>query len=206
MFLLIVPHLSNAKEIALTFDDSPRHARGFFYGHERAKKLIESLKNSDVEQVAFFSVSKQIDTEGRARLLTYADAGHIIANHTHSHPNINAIPVKEYIKDFKIADKVLKDYSNFKKWFRFPYLREGKTIESRDGMRAALKDLGYFNAYITINNYDWYIETMFQREVKRPGFSLSKMKDFYVSVMMVICPHSYSQVNVSFLAHNSSHN
>ncbi|MCJ8273284.1 MAG: hypothetical protein MJK04_28275 [Psychrosphaera sp.] len=33
----------HAKEIAITFDDSPRSAKGYFDGPNRAKKLIQAL-------------------------------------------------------------------------------------------------------------------------------------------------------------------
>ena len=105
-----------------------------------------------IKQVAFFSVSNRLDKEGIERLKTYAHAGHIIANHTHSHPDINKLSFQEYKDDFLMADSFLSTYKNYKKWFRFPYLREGDTLEKRDGMRALLMEMGYINAYITLNN------------------------------------------------------
>ena len=175
----------NAKEIAITFDDSPRHATGLLSGPERAKKLIEVLKYYKVPKVTFFANSGKLDAEGIARMQAYNNAGHIIANHTHSHPDFNKLTLSEYSEDVLKADKQLRQFSQFKKYFRFPYLREGDTVEKRDGMRELLSQNGYTNAYITLNNYDWYIENIFQQalnEGKAIDFGL--MKDFYVSVLM----------------------
>lgn len=179
-----------AKEIALTFDDSPRFANGYFDGPTRAKKLIAQLKKHKTGPVVFFSVSGQMDEEGRSRLQSYANAGHIIANHTVSHPDFNKTSLKEYQAEFLRAHKELKHFKTFKKWFRFPYLREGNTKEKRDGMRELFNKSGYLNAYITINNYDWYIEGLFQRAVKKPNFNLERMRKFYVDVLMESVEHT----------------
>ena len=185
LFLSLVSPFSQSKEIAITFDDSPRKALGYFNGPDRAKKLVEELKNHNVEQVAFFSNTKGLNDEGIQRLKTYSDAGHIIANHTHSHPNFNDTSLEEFVQDFLLADSKLSQYKNFTKLFRFPYLREGDDEQKRDGMREALNEHGYTNAYITLNNYDWHIENMFQ-DALRNEFVLDfdLLRQFYVQVMM----------------------
>ena len=197
--------MSFGKEIAITFDDSPRAAQGYFDGPTRAKKLIKNLKDHDVNQVAFFSVSKRLDEEGVKRLTAYNDAGHIIANHTHSHPNINDLSLEEYKAEFLLADSLLNSFTNFRKWFRFPYLREGGTLEKRDGMRALLKQKGYTNAYITLNNYDWYIEVLFQREIKKgTKINMTALKKFYVDVLMESI-HYYDQMAIEQLDRSPKH-
>ena len=183
--LLLFSLICDSKEIAITFDDSPRKAVGYLSGPERAQKLIEELKTHDIGQVVFFSNSERLDTEGVKRLQAYSEAGHIIANHTHSHPDFNKVSLEEYVQDFLLADSKLRQFKNFKKLFRFPYLREGDSNEKRDGMREALRKFDYFNAYITLNNYDWHIEKMFQNAIKK-GISIDfdRMRRFYVQVMM----------------------
>ncbi|WP_223668674.1 polysaccharide deacetylase family protein [Kangiella shandongensis] len=185
ILLLLTVFLSEAKEIAITFDDSPRSASGYFDGPTRAKKLVAELKEHNVEQVAFFSVSKRLDAEGIERLNTYSEAGHIISNHTHSHPDFNQLSLQDYSKDFLLADVKLQQFNNFRKLFRFPYLREGNTAEKRDGMRKLLNKHGYKNAYITLNNYDWYIESLFQNAVKEGhDIDMEKMSQFYVQLLI----------------------
>ena len=195
----------HAKEIAITFDDSPRFASGFFDGQTRAQKLIKALKDHNIEQVAFFSVSKNLDEEGKKRLQRYADAGHIIANHTDTHPNINKLSPEVYQKDFLKAHQQLKQFNNFEKLFRFPYLREGNTALKRDGMRKTLKDAGYTNAYITVNNYDWYIEKLFQDAIKKNGkIDFDKMRHFYVQVLMEAIEY-YDQQAIKHLGRSPKH-
>ena len=89
IFLIFSTYTGYTKEIAITFDDSPRLAKGYFDGPTRSKILIGNLKKSGLKDVAFFSVSANLDDEGRKRLEEYSNAGHIIANHTHDHPDFN---------------------------------------------------------------------------------------------------------------------
>jgi len=182
--LLNIPN-GISKELAITFDDSPRAANGLLSGPERANKLVAVLAKHQVKQVAFFSVSKHLNSEGISRLNIYSDAGHLIANHSHDHPDFNTSSLTQYINNFLQADKQLKQFSTFTKMYRFPYLREGNTPEKRDGMRATLDKFGYKNAYITLNTYDWYIENLFQAALARgEEVNLERMKRFYVEVMM----------------------
>lgn len=194
---------TSAKEVTISFDDAPRKADGYFNGKQRAQTLIASLNRHNVK-AAFFAVSSKLDAEGAKRLQTYANAGHIIANHTHTHPNFNAVGLESYKKDFLLADTHLSKFNGFKKWFRFPYLREGDTRLKRDGMRALLQEKGYFNAYITLNNYDWYMEQLFQEAVEKPEFSMDKMRDFYVSTLMESIEY-YDQMAVKHLGRSPKH-
>lgn len=203
--IVLLSFCSQAKEIAITFDDAPRFARGYLDGPSRAKKLVENLSKANINQAAFFSVSKELNEEGRTRLEIYASAGHLIANHTHSHPDFNSTSFSEYQNDFIQADKRLSKIKHFIKWFRFPYLREGNDFGKRDGMRKTLKETGYINAYITINNYDWYIEDLFQKSLKEgKKIDFEKLKKFYVTVLIEAVEY-YDQMAVKLLGRSPKH-
>jgi peptidoglycan/xylan/chitin deacetylase (PgdA/CDA1 family) len=171
----------SAQEIALTFDDAPI-ADGLYYtGVVRTETLIAKLKNQNVPQVAFYCISSRADSVGRARLRRYTEAGHIIANHSHSHTRIQQLGAAGYIQDIFKADAILRELPGFKPWFRFPFLDEGRTIADRDAIRQALNERGYFNGYVTVDNYDWYFERLFQtalREKKRVDYE--KLKQLYL--------------------------
>ncbi len=185
LILLCLLNQAQAKQIALSFDDAPRAATGYLSGPERATKLLSALKDNDVEQTVFFAVSKNLDDEGRARLKRYSQAGHIIANHTHTHPDLNKVRLEEYIQNIEQADMALRPYLTFRKWLRFPYLREGDTDTKRDGVRDYLQQTGYFNAYITLNNYDWYIEKLFQDSITQGSkIDMPALQKLYVSTLI----------------------
>jgi len=54
------------KRIALSFDDVPRHAGGFFTPDQRTAELIDALKRAGVEQAGFFVTTGNLENpDGR---------------------------------------------------------------------------------------------------------------------------------------------
>ncbi|MGH7596434.1 MAG: polysaccharide deacetylase family protein, partial [bacterium] len=145
---LISARMLAAQEIALTFDDAPIVDGLYHTGVARTETLIAKLKNQNVPRVAFYCVSSRADSAGRARLRRYAEAGYIIANHSHTHTRIHQLGAAGYIQDIFKADAILRELPGFKPWFRFPFLDEGRTIADRDAIRKALSERRYFNGYV----------------------------------------------------------
>lgn len=163
--LLLCAQVASAatREIAITLDDAPRDNTAHFDGATRTAKLIETLKRADVAQIAFFCNSVRMDASGAARIKAYADAGHLIANHSHTHADLHKVGVQSFLAEIDTADQVLRGVANFRPWFRFPYLHEGKTVEVRDTLRSELKKRGLLSAYVTVDTYDWHMDSMFQQ-------------------------------------------
>jgi peptidoglycan/xylan/chitin deacetylase (PgdA/CDA1 family) len=147
---------------------------------ERTEILIQKLKDRNVP-AAFFCIGRDMDSLEWQRLNMYANAGHFIANHTFSHQSIRNLGVDGYIDDIRKADVTLKELPNYKYWFRYPYLDEGKDIDSRNRIRSALKEMGYVNGYVTVDNYDWYLEKLFQ-DALQAGKTVDyyKLKKIYI--------------------------
>jgi peptidoglycan/xylan/chitin deacetylase (PgdA/CDA1 family) len=158
----------SAQEIALTFDDAPTHNGPVFSGDERTDRILDHLKRQSVKQVAFFVITANAHELGKDRLMKYTDAGHLLANHTHSHQWIHLLGTARYNADVKKADSILRSMQGFAPWFRYPFLDEGKSKPVRDSIRLALKDLGLSNGYVTIDNYDWYLNSLL-RKAKQEG-------------------------------------
>ena len=168
------------QQVALTFDDAPKSDGALYTGLKRSEILIKKLGDYGVN-AAFFVNSKNMDDVGKLRVKMYGQAGHVIANHTHSHPRIDDIGVESYIEDIKLAHEKLKDIPGFKPWFRYPYLDEGKDEESRDLIRDALKGMGYINGYVTVDNYDYYLDYMYQQAMKEnKKINYNRLKDLYI--------------------------
>jgi peptidoglycan-N-acetylglucosamine deacetylase len=173
---------SFSQEIALTFDDAPTGDGAIFTGKQRASRLIETLKKHKVKQAAFFVITSQLNQEGIQRLKMYSDAGHLLANHSHSHNWINVMGTANYIRDIQKADSILKATTlPYQPWYRYPFLDEGQTKTSRDSIRAALAALSLTNAYITIDNYDWHINGAAAHAIKsNTRINYNKLKKFYL--------------------------
>jgi peptidoglycan-N-acetylglucosamine deacetylase len=164
--LLALPsHVFAQKRIALTFDDVPRAPGAFMSPDERTTRLIAALRSAKVRQAAFFlnpcMLSAPDRKGGDARIAAYVAAGHVIANHSCSHPNLATSTVPDYLADIDKAMIWLNGRTGVRPWFRFPYLAEGGADKAkRDAIRAALKARGLKNAYVTADGSDWHLEAL----------------------------------------------
>jgi peptidoglycan-N-acetylglucosamine deacetylase len=180
LLLLIAPEI-HAQEIAITFDDAPTHNSIVFSGEERTTRILDQLRKHNIDQVAFFVITANIDAQGLTRLRRYAEAGHLLANHTHTHEWMNSIGTSQYIQGIHRADSILKTLPNFAPWFRYPFLDEGKTISARDSVRTALQALQLSNGYVTIDNYDWYLNSLLREAAQaNKKIDLDKLKAAYI--------------------------
>jgi peptidoglycan/xylan/chitin deacetylase (PgdA/CDA1 family) len=173
---------SFSQEIAITFDDAPLGDGAIYTGMQRASKIIETLKKHEVKQVAFFVVTGQLNRDGLQRLKMYSDAGHLLANHSHSHNWIKVMGTANYIHDIHKADSILKSTKlSYQSWYRYPFLDEGPTRASRDSIRTALAALSLMNGYITIDNYDWHINGVVGKAIiSNIKINYDELKKFYL--------------------------
>ncbi|WP_243457125.1 polysaccharide deacetylase family protein [Parasphingorhabdus cellanae] len=178
------------KRIAISFDDIPRHAGGFFTSDERAIKLIAALAEAGVEQAGFFVTTGNLDKPdrkgGEERIRAYVAAGHVIANHTHTHPWLWKTDIADYVAEIDQAEKWLKGRDGYRPWFRFPYLDEGRRdLEKRYAIRQALTERGLSNGYVTVDNYDWHIDYLASQAAKAgKTMDMDALRDLYVETMV----------------------
>jgi peptidoglycan-N-acetylglucosamine deacetylase len=175
-----------SKRIALSFDDVPRGEGAYFTSDERTARLIAGLKEAGIEQAAFFVNPGRIAKRPGAeeRIAAYVAAGHVIANHTNTHPRLSDTSVEDYLSDLDAAADWLKGREGLRPWFRFPFLDEGRRDpEKRDAMRAALAERGLTNAYVTVDASDWFYEHELGLAV-RAGMQVNQeaMRGLYVEV------------------------
>jgi peptidoglycan/xylan/chitin deacetylase (PgdA/CDA1 family) len=202
-FFLICTQFLNAKEIALSFDDAPRPST-FLRVQQRCSRLIEALQSNSASAI-FFANSVRVTGEGKSRVERYADAGFLFGNHTHSHPDFNSTTASDFEHDFLQAHAEFESTAGFVKWFRFPFLREGDTREKRNRMRRTLKSYGYRNAYVTVNNYDWYMDVLFQRAAQeKRAVNMEALKKTYVQVLKDSV-HFYDKMAHAVLGRSPKH-
>lgn len=192
--------------VAITIDDAPKADGPHFTGAERADAIVDAYASTGAPPMAFFVTTKPLDTEeGRQRIQTYADAGHLIANHTRNHPWASSAGLEVEIAEIDAAEAALEGYPNRRPWFRFPYLDEGSTFELRDGIRAALSDRGLRNGYVTIDNYDWYLANKWQQaHDEGRSVDLDALKNAYIE-MLVDALDFYDQVAIDAFGETAPH-
>lgn len=149
------------KKIALSFDDSPRHVGGFLSPIERRKLIISSLRKGNIDQAAFFINPGRIADENRKNIEAYANAGHVLANHTADHMKLSDITADMFLADVDAAEAWLKVHRASRPWMRFPYLDEGGHDKvKRDAIRHGLAQRSLRNGYVTAGASDWYIDDL----------------------------------------------
>ena len=181
LILLVISLSASGQEIALTFDDAPTADGPLFSGDERTQRIVHTLKKHGVNEAAFFVLTGNIRETTQARLKAYSDAGHILANHSHRHLWMHQVGTKAYVKDLRTADSILRNIPGYMNWYRYPYLDEGRTVAARDSVRIALQVLNLKNGYVTVDNYDWYLNNLLKKakEANRK-INMKALRDVYV--------------------------
>lgn len=178
------------KRIAFTFDDAPRSRGAFLTPDERTRRLIAGLKTAGVRQAAFFvnpgNLALPDGAGGEARLAAYVAAGHVIANHSFSHPHLSTLTASAYLGDIDRAEAWLKGRRGYRAWFRYPFLDEGGTDRTkRDAVRGGLHARGLSNGYVTADGSDWQLEAMTQAAAAAgKPMDMAGLKQLYVAMMM----------------------
>ncbi|MGC6399717.1 polysaccharide deacetylase family protein [Sphingomonas sp. FW199] len=207
---LAAPVAAQDKRIALTFDDAPRDRGAFLTPDERTARLIDGLKRAGVEQAAFFVnpgfLSRPDGQGGEARLAAYVAAGHVLANHSFSHPALTDLTAEQYLADIDRAEAWLSKQPGHRPWFRFPFLNEGRADKARrDAVRAGLRQRGLTNGYVTADASDWNLEGM-TIAAKRAGKSMDMdgLRDLYVR-MHVDAAEAYDRIARTALGRSPAH-
>ena len=173
-----------SKRIALSFDDAPRGPGAFLDAAIRPQMLTAALTRAGVKQAVFFTNPARIDAsnDAAAQLRGYAAAGHVLANHTATHPVLSDVSADRFLADVDAAEAWLKPEQGYRPWFRFPQLDEGgKDVTKRDAVRAGLRARGLRNGYVTADGWDWYLESLTIR-AKKSGRRIDQnaLRDLYV--------------------------
>jgi peptidoglycan/xylan/chitin deacetylase (PgdA/CDA1 family) len=152
----LAPLAASAQIIGLTFDDGldpsrERRAAGW------NARILRTLEKQHLHAMVFPSLG-HIGSAGMPLIERWAAAGHGVGNHTATHRSLASadVSLQDFIADVQRADEALRVLPTFVPMLRFPYLKEGDTLDKRDGMRAWMSEHGYRSAPVSIDTSDWY--------------------------------------------------
>jgi len=173
-------------QFSITMDDFHWQNPVKLASSERNEAILSSLHSHSIK-AALFVIGRNIEApEGKQLLSAWDKAGHMIGNHTYSHRNYNApvTVVAEYQQDVLRTEALLKDFPRFRKYFRFPMLKEGDTAAKRDAMRSFLAQHGYRTGHVTIDNSDWLIDSRLTARLKKDAAAdVKPYRDYYMEHM-----------------------
>jgi peptidoglycan/xylan/chitin deacetylase (PgdA/CDA1 family) len=144
-------------KIAISFDDAPTADTSSFSGAQRTDMICSALEAKNV-QATFYVNSKNLrnDVE-EERIRQYDKSGHFIANHGHGHLDAKKISFDRFVLDFLAADKLLRNFQNFRSWYRFPYLKLPENIEQ---VVEFLQEQKYQLGSLSVLTQDWRLQQM----------------------------------------------
>ncbi len=193
------------KEIAFTFDDAPAEDTVNFKSVDRTKLLVKKLKSLKMPKVMVFSNPCKSES-AIYQMSLYVEAGHLIGNHSCSHPRLDDVGSALYIKDIEKGDKELATVIKGQKFFRFPYLNEGyKQDSARDDVRAWLKANNYRNGMVSADNDDYIFSfKMAQAQGQGKKINHKKLKAMFVN-HVVGGAEFYNEAAVKYLGRSPKH-
>ena len=172
-----------APQFSITMDDFHWQNAVKLTAAERNRAILETLRTHSIKAAMFVIGGNIEEEEGKQLLSAWDQAGHLIGNHTYSHRNFNAptTDVNAYGEDILRAEALLKEFPQFRRYFRFPMLKEGDTTAKRDAMRAFLSQHGYRVGHVTIDNSDWLIDQRLTARVKEnPAANVKPYRGYYL--------------------------
>lgn len=170
-------------KVAFTFDDGSTSDMPNYRLEEWNQLILDNLEKHKVKAVLFAAGSFLQGAKGDYILSSWNNAGHKIGNHTFTHPNLNSneISLEKFEGELLKNDSLIRQYSNYYPFFRFPYLKEGNTVEKRDGFRKFLRANGYNIGHVTIDASDWYVNSRLIKRLRDdPDADISGFKQFYI--------------------------
>jgi peptidoglycan/xylan/chitin deacetylase (PgdA/CDA1 family) len=172
-----------ARNVAITMDDLDLNANDTprLSLDQRNAAILDALSRARIKAAIFVCGMRVDSLVGRQHVLSWGTAGHTVANHSYSHTYFPGTTVEKFSADVLRAEQMIRDVPGFEKWFRFPMLKEGRTPEQRDGMRAFLKANGYRNGYVTIDTSEWAIDARLRKRLRAdPNADLTRYRQFYL--------------------------
>lgn len=164
-----------SREIAITIDDLPWVSvtgKSVDEQHRLTDDLLGALTKHGIPAIGFVNEQKLqpegvLDDRRVALLRKWIDAGLDLGNHTFSHPDLHTTPLDTYLREIERGDavtrKLLSAVGKQPRYFRHPFLRAGRSLETKRSVEGFLTARGYHVAPVSVDNYDYVFAAAFDR-------------------------------------------
>ena len=172
---------ADSPRVAITIDDFNIADGALLDGAARHRAVLDALDGAGIKAAGLVAGKYVDNPTGAAHLAAWAEAGHLIGNHTWGHAYYGGANPGDLGADIDRCAPLIAPYATTRPLFRFPFLAEGRTAETRDRMRAVLADRGLSNAHVTIDASDWYVDQRLRERLEKdPGADVTPYGDFLV--------------------------
>jgi peptidoglycan/xylan/chitin deacetylase (PgdA/CDA1 family) len=162
-----------AQTVAITFDDLPLNGElpPGVTTVDITRDTLAVLKKRHVPSTyGFINAEKLEGNSDAAEALKLWAASEPVGSHTYSHPDLNATSVEAFEREIELNEPVLELLAardaNWH-WLRYPFLRDGETVEKRRAVHAYLAAHHYRVAQVTLDWEDYLWNTAYARCVAR---------------------------------------
>jgi peptidoglycan/xylan/chitin deacetylase (PgdA/CDA1 family) len=184
---------SRAKlKVALTFDDLPLNGTlpAGAKKSDLARATLAVFKKYKIPPAYGFinAVALERNPDGALALKLWIAAGHPLANHTYTHIDLSKNSADDFQREILRNEPALELLTPEKagpaafRWFRYPYLHEGDTLEKRRAVRAFLTSNGYRIAQTTLDWEDYLWNSAYARcTIKKDTASIQWLHESYLT-------------------------
>ena len=166
------------REVAITLVNFPGNN---IYSIERlnnkTRKLMRGLAANSIKAVAFVNESRLYKEDGApdeervALLREWLDAGHELGNETFGHKSLYNATVAEFKAEIEQGEKIMSELVRERggrlRYFSYPYLNTGATLEAKAAVENYLGGRGYRIHPVTIDNMDWLFNKAYIEALRR---------------------------------------
>jgi peptidoglycan/xylan/chitin deacetylase (PgdA/CDA1 family) len=159
-------------KVALTFDDLPINGQipAGVTITQITRETVAVLKRHRIPPSYGFINANQLEgsPDGAQALKVWVAAGHPVANHTYTHLDLTKNSAEDFQRSVLQNEPALQlltpaNARHDWRWFRYPYLHEGDTLDKRRAVRAFLASSRYRIAQTSLDWEDYIWNSAFAR-------------------------------------------
>lgn len=183
--LLLLGAAAPPPETAITIDDLPVHAP-YPPGLTPLavnRQMISALKAAHVPATGFVNAVNVKDAATMEALRDWRGAGFVLGNHTWSHPHLSHLTIAQFEAELTQGEPLLEKLGGTSdwRWFRYPFLDEGKDEAQRIAARQVLAKHGYRVAAVTMSFSDWAFTPAWARcNAKHDTAAIAQLERLYL--------------------------
>lgn len=173
---------NHSKRMAITMDDFNQRFDIRVSRETRDQNILDAFDAVGLKAAGFVTGTMVNSEWGKSLLDYWARRGHLIENHTWTHPHANRTGSDDYLKNVLENTRFLNAEKKNPTYFRFPYLDDGKDRAQQEALFSGVQAQGLLNAPVTIDTIDWFTNSRLEARLREnPNADLTPYRDYYLT-------------------------